>query len=88
MEFTLEIYVGNLSYEATSEGVKALFETFGQVESVTLPFDKANGRLKGFGFVKMPQDGEASEAIKYLSGSDFLGRSLKVNPSRGERGKS
>ena len=59
----MNIYVGNLSYEATEEDLQQAFEGFGQAESVNIIKDKYSGRSKGFGFVEMPAKDEAQSAI-------------------------
>ena len=78
----MNIYVGNLSYQATEEEVRALFETYGQVSSVALIKDKMTGQPRGFGFVEMPNDTEAQKAIQELNGKDMKGRSLSINQAR------
>jgi len=88
----MNIYVGNLSYEATEEDLQQAFEAFGQVESVNIIKDKYSGRSKGFGFVEMPAKDEAQSAINELNDTELKGRTLKVNEarprteSRGDRG--
>ncbi len=78
----MNIYVGNLSYSATEEAIRSAFEAFGQVASVTLIKDKYTGHSRGFGFVEMPDQGEAQTAIKNLNGKDLLGQALNVNEAR------
>lgn len=78
----MNIYVGNLSYQATEDELRALFEPFGQVSSVALIKDKMTGQPRGFGFVEMPNDSEAQKAIQELNGKDMKGRSLSINPAR------
>lgn len=78
----MRIYVGNLSYEATDVDLRATFEDFGAVESVTIIKDKFSGKSKGFGFVEMPSDEEAQSAIEALNGQDFKGRKMNVNEAR------
>jgi len=75
----MNIYVGNLSYEVSEEDLKSAFESFGQVESVTIIKDKYSGQSKGFGFVEMPSGGEAQNAINDLNGKEFKGRTMNVN---------
>lgn len=75
------LYVGNLPFDATSEGVRAAFEAFGTVHDVSLVTDRNTGRPRGFGFVEM--DGQsASAAIEGLNNKDFGGRDLIVNEAR------
>lgn len=76
------IYVGNLSYAATENSVRDLFEGFGQVTTVKIVTDKFTGSSRGFGFVEMPNEDEAQRAIAELNGKDFEGRKIVVNESR------
>jgi len=76
------IYVGNLSYEATEEEVRQLFAEFGEVTSVNLITDRDTGRLRGFGFVEMSDASAAKAAIDGLNGKDMSGRALTVNEAR------
>jgi RNA recognition motif-containing protein len=78
----MNIYVGNLSYEATEEDLQQAFEAFGQVESVRIIKDKYSGQSKGFGFVEMPAKAEAESAIEGLNGKELKGRTLNVNEAR------
>jgi RNA recognition motif-containing protein len=78
----LNIYVGNLNYSASNEDLEALFQGYGSVTSAKIIFDRERQRSKGFGFVEMPDDEEANQAIDSLNGSDFMGRPLKVNKAR------
>ncbi len=86
----MNIYVGNLPYNATEDEVREVFAAFGQVNSATLIKDKFTGQPRGFGFVEMPNEEEAQKAIQALNGKDFKSRSLVVNPARPreERGGS
>ena len=76
------IYVGNLSYEATEEEIRQLFAEFGDVDSVNLITDRETGRLRGFGFVEMSDDAGAKAAIEGLNGKEIAGRTLTVNEAR------
>ena len=78
----MNIYVGNLSHEATEENLKEAFEVFGEVNTVRVIKDNFTGRSKGFGFVEMPAKAEAQAAIEGLNGKDLKGRSLNVNEAR------
>ncbi len=78
----MEIYVGNLSYDATEEDIKKAFQEFGEVEAVKIITDRYSGRSKGFGFVTMPNDSEGKAAIDGLNGKNMQGRDLKVNEAR------
>jgi RNA recognition motif-containing protein len=78
----MNIYVGNLSFDAGESDVRQLFEAHGQVASVSIIEDKFTGRPRGFGFVEMPTDAEAQAAIAALNSKDFKGRPLTVNEAR------
>lgn len=83
----MNIYVGNLPYNLTEDELKAAFSQFGEVSSASIIMDKMSGQSKGFGFVEMPENSEADEAIKALNESALNGRNIKVNQARprGER---
>jgi RNA recognition motif-containing protein len=74
-----KIYVGNLSYNTTEENIRALFAAHGEVISVKSITDTMTGRSKGFAFVEMENDAEATTAISSLNGREIDGRSIKVN---------
>jgi cold-inducible RNA-binding protein len=78
----MNIYIGNLPFNAAEDELRELFAAYGQVESVSLIKDKYTGQSRGFGFVEMPNLKEAQAAIAGLNGKDFLGRNLTVNPAR------
>ena len=78
----MNIYVGNLSYEITDDEVKDLFSSHGEISSVSIIKDKHSGQSKGFGFIEMPNQAEAEEAIKALNESELKGRNIKVNQAR------
>lgn len=75
----MNIYIGNLSYNLTEDNLRAMFETFGEIESVKVITDRFTGRSKGFGFIEMPSNSEADQAIKALNGKFIEGRNIKVN---------
>ena len=75
------IYVGNLPYTTTDSELQDLFTGHGTVHSVAVIMDRMTGRSRGFGFVEM-DDAEASTAISALDGTQFGGRSLRVNEAR------
>ncbi len=83
----MNIYVGNLPYSLTEDDLKAAFSQFGEVSSASIIMDRMSGQSKGFGFVEMPENSEADEAIKALNESALNGRNIKVNQARprGER---
>ncbi len=76
------IFVGNLSYTATEEGVRALFEAHGPVERVNIVTDRDSGQPRGFGFVEMTNDEDGDRAIAALNGREHGGRDLTVNEAR------
>ena len=76
------IFVGNLSFSATEESIRALFEAHGAVERVSIVTDRDSGQPRGFGFVEMTNDGEAEKAIAALNGKELGGRDLNVNEAR------
>src|SRR5205085_2686398 len=82
-ELTMKkLFVGNLSFGATEDTIRSLFESHGSVESVSLITDRDTGRSKGFGFVEMTNDAEAEKAIAAVNGRDVGGRTLAVNEAR------
>jgi RNA recognition motif-containing protein len=78
----MNIYVGNLSNDATEDDLRKAFEEFGKVESVRIITDRYTGRSRGFGFVEMPVDDEAKTAISSMNGKELKGRELNVNEAR------
>lgn len=76
------IFVGNLDFRATEEGVRALFERYGVVNSARIMTDRETGRSRGFAFVEMENDNEANNAINALNGYTLDGRPLNVNEAR------
>ena len=86
----MNIYVGNLSFDATDDDLREAFESFGTVDTANVIRDHYSGRSRGFGFVEMPESAEAEAAIAGLDGQEVAGRSVKVNearprPPRGDR---
>jgi RNA recognition motif-containing protein len=78
----MNIYVGNLPFEATDEALETAFTAHGEVSSARVIIDRFSGRSRGFGFVEMSNDAEAQAAIAALNGKDFQGRALTVNEAR------
>lgn len=78
----MNIYVGNLSYDVTEAELRAEFEAFGGVTSVSIVKDKYSGQSKGFGFVEMPVLSEGQAAINGLNGKALKDRTLTVNGAR------
>jgi cold-inducible RNA-binding protein len=78
----MKIYVGNLSYDVTSEDLQQEFAALGAVESVSLITDRDTGRPKGFAFVEMPSVTEAQAAITKLNGKALKDRTMTVSAAR------
>jgi RNA recognition motif-containing protein len=78
----MRIYVGNLKYSVTDDELRDMFSEFGDVASADVIKDKFSGQSKGFGFVDMPNDSEAADAIQALNDSMQDGRKLTVNEAR------
>lgn len=76
------IYVGGLPFKTTEEEMNKLFAEFGQVSSAKIISDKYSGQSRGFGFIEMPNDDEATAAMEKLNGAEFGGRKLTVNEAR------
>jgi len=76
------IYVGNLSFDTTDEGLQQAFAQFGEVTSASVMKDKMTGRSRGFGFVEMAEDSAAASAIESMNGKELDGRTLTVNEAR------
>ncbi len=79
---SINIYVGNLSFGATEDELRGLFQTYGAVDSAKIISDQFTGRSRGFGFIEMSNREEGLKAIEELDSKDFNGRSLKVNEAR------
>ncbi|BAZ85951.1 RNA recognition motif domain-containing protein [Dolichospermum compactum] len=78
----MSIYVGNLSYEVTQDGLSEIFKEYGTVKRVQLPTDRETGKVRGFGFVEMESEAEENKAIEALDGAEWMGRDLKVNKAK------
>ena len=76
------LFVGNLPFGATEDGLRELFAPFGEVQQVRIMTDRDSGKSRGFAFVEMAQDDDAAKAIASLTGKDFGGRPLTVNEAR------
>lgn len=76
------IYVGNLSFDTSSSQLEGLFSNHGEVTSAQVITDRDTGRSRGFGFVEMASSEAAQNAISAIDGSDFEGRTLKVNVAK------
>lgn len=78
----MKLYVGNLSFQTSSQELEDLFAGIGTVESATVIEDRETGRSRGFGFVEMSSQEEGEKAIAELNGQPFSGRELKVNEAK------
>jgi len=79
---SVEIYVGNLSYDMTEDQLRKEFEVYGKVGSARLITNRYNGKSKGFGFVQMPNRAEADKAVSALNDKDIMGRKMKCNEAK------
>jgi RNA recognition motif-containing protein len=78
----MNIFVGNISFTASEDDLRELFEQHGMVDKVHVITDRYTGRSRGFGFVEMPDDTEAQQAISALNGAELHNRPLTVNEAR------
>ena len=78
----MNIYVGNLSWNTNDDELRGAFEAFGEVSSAKIIMDRETGRSRGFGFVEMPDDSAAKQAIEGNNDKDLGGRTLRVNEAR------
>jgi len=77
-----KLYVGNLSFDTSSNDLETLFAKAGTVQSVSLIEDRETGRSRGFGFVEMQTKEEGDAAIAQFNGTELGGRTLKVNEAK------
>ena len=77
-----KLYVGNLSYDTSDEGLRSVFAQYGEVTSASVVMDRDTGRSRGFGFVEMTDEDGARAAEMALNGTELDGRALKVNEAR------
>jgi cold-inducible RNA-binding protein len=82
MEAMTNIYVGNLDFTTSEDQLRAVFSTYGAVETVRIVTDRDTGQPRGFAFVEMTSAGQAQDAIRTLRGSVQGGRALLVNEAR------
>lgn len=78
----MNIYVGNLSYQASEDDLREAFSAHGTVTSVSIIMDRATGQSRGFGFVEMASKTEGEAAIEALNGKELRGRALRINEAR------
>ena len=76
------IFVGNLSFGATEDSLRSMFESYGSVQRVNIVTDRDSGQARGFAFVEMTNDAEGDSAINGLNGKDLDGRTLNINEAR------
>jgi len=81
----MNIYVGNLSSDATDEAIREAFVSFGQVTSARVIKDKYTGQSRCFGFVEMGMQSQAQTAIKSLNGKELMGKEMSVSEARPRR---
>jgi RNA recognition motif-containing protein len=81
----MNIYVGNLSFDATEEDIRQAFSEFGEVSTVNMIMDRETGRSRGFCFVEMPNADEAKAAIEGMNLQRIAGRAVNVNEARPKR---
>ena len=79
---SMKLYVGNLSFQTSSDELQQLFSQAGTVESASVVEDRDTGRSRGFGFVEMASREEGEAAIQQFNGKEFNGRALTVNEAR------
>ena len=79
---SMKLYVGNLSFQTSSNDLNQLFAQAGTVESAAVVEDRETGRSRGFGFVEMSSKEEAQKAIEQFNGKEINGRNLNVNEAR------
>ena len=78
----MNIYVGNLAWATDDDELRSAFEAFGEVSSAKVIMDRETGRSRGFGFVEMPDDNAATQAIEGMNDKDLGGRTLRGNEAR------
>ena len=78
----MNIYVGNLAYNATDDDLRSLFSEFGEVSTVNIIKEKTSGQSKGFGFVEMLNNSDADKAIKALNGSKLKDQNIKISQAK------
>jgi len=88
-----KLFVGNLSWGTTDEGLRAAFESFGEIIEAKVITERDTGRSRGFGFVTFANDGDADQAMEQMNGAELDGRPLRVNeahdrPRRNGGGRS
>lgn len=78
----MNIYVGNLPFDARENDLRSLFADYGSIESATVITDRETGRSRGFGFIELTDASQGGKAIEQLDGYDWNGRRLTVNQAK------
>ena len=78
----MNIYVGNLPHATTESELSDTFSEYGSVTSASIITDRDTGKSRGFGFIEMPDEGDAAKAVQELNGQELGGRALRVNEAR------
>ncbi|HST79405.1 MAG TPA: RNA-binding protein [Verrucomicrobiae bacterium] len=78
----MKLFVGNFTFSTTEDDLRALFQPYGTIDSISVVTDRTTGRSRGFGFVEMPDRGQAEKAIEALNGKEVGGRTLNINEAR------
>ena len=82
------LFIGNMSFQTTESELRSLFEPYGELTRVNVVTDRDTGQARGFGFVEMSNDDEATKAIAALNGKEVGGRALNVNEARPKTDRS
>ncbi len=78
----MNIYVSNIAFNATTQDLRQLFESYGAVDKVNIITDRDTGQSRGFGFVEMPDNAAAKAAMQGANGKELAGRALTVNEAK------
>ena len=78
----MTIYIGNLSFQATEDDIREVFQEYGEVTRVSLPVDRETGRKRGFAFVEMEAEAQEDKAIEELDGAEWMGREIRLNKAK------
>ena len=78
----MNIYVSNIAFNASTQDLRQLFESYGAVDKINIITDRDTGESRGFGFVEMPDSTAAKSAIQGANGKELAGRALTVNEAR------
>ncbi len=81
----MNLYLGNLNFDAKESEIEELFGQFGQVQSVKVIRDRYSGKSRGFAFVELDTDEAGEKALEQLNETEFLGRKILVNKAREQR---